>query len=234
MILARQDDRLRVVTQNDHACLASELLSLWRREELPEHPRRRELLFAAREHDNGWREADSAPRADAESGDPLDFIAVSQELRREIWRRGIGRFREQEPWAALLILQHAIHLHRDHVDDGDWAPLIAQWHRERDDVLDDNDWQRSDLDQDYRWIELTDLLSLGLCSDWQRTRECHGYHVELRPGVLSLDPFPLAGATTFRVPCRYLPVRPYASDTDLGVELAIARWTELEVRVAPR
>ncbi len=49
--------------------------------------------------------------------------------------------------------------------------------------------------------------------------------------AIALDPFPLAGATTFRVPCRRIPVRAYRGDADLGGELATARWEEMTVRV---
>ena len=74
---APMDGRLLVVSQNDHAHFAAELLALWRADGLPDHPRRRRLLFAAREHDNGWRETDSAPFCDREKGRPHDFMSTS-------------------------------------------------------------------------------------------------------------------------------------------------------------
>ncbi len=233
MILSSQDVRWLAITQNDHAHFASELLSLWRRDGLPEHPRRQQILIAAREHDNGWREADSAPRCDPHSGRPLDFVNIPQELRREIWIRAVERFRERDTWVTLLILQHAIHLHRSLAEDSDWVPLLAQWRQTRSELLEELGAQLEDLEQDYRWIELSDLLSLGLCSRWQRRRELHGYCIELEPQELRLDPFPFAGATTFRVACRWIDDRPYGSDTELAVELATARWQHLELRVAP-
>ena len=45
-------------------------------------------------------------------------------------------------------------------------------------------------------------------------------------GVLEIDPFPLAGATTFRLSGRKVPERRFESDADLAVELASARWQE--------
>lgn len=244
MILSAQDGRLLVVTQNDHAHLAAELLTLWRRDGLPEHPRRRQILLAAREHDNGWREADSAPRCDGQTGRPLDFVNVPQELRREIWRRGVERFQNRSAgprsaglgdlWVTLLILQHAIHLHRSLGDDAEWAPLLEEWRQLRGELLQESAAESEDLAADYRWVELSDLLSLGLCSGWSRQIDLHGYRIELEPGgELHLDPFPFAGATTFRVACRSIEDRAYGGDAALGVELATARWRQLEVRVAP-
>ncbi len=50
-------------------------------------------------------------------------------------------------------------------------------------------------------------------------------------GSLLLDPFPLAGATTFRIACRVIRDRRYAGDADFGTELATARWRQYAVRV---
>src|SRR5262245_59722275 len=95
-------ERLRLVSQSDHARFAFELLSLWRADDLPRHPRRPELLFAVREHDNGWREIDSAPRVDAR-GAPLDFLHVDDGARREVWDLGTARYAQEHPYATALI-----------------------------------------------------------------------------------------------------------------------------------
>jgi hypothetical protein len=49
---------------------------------------------------------------------------------------------------------------------------------------------------------------------------------------MRLDPLPLAGATTFSVPCRRIPRRSYGGDVALSVALATARWQELRLRIA--
>ena len=40
MIIAAHEGHLQVVTQNDHAHFAGELLALWRTDGMPDHPRR--------------------------------------------------------------------------------------------------------------------------------------------------------------------------------------------------
>src|SRR6185436_12277599 len=111
MIVVDTGETFRLVTQPDHARFAADLLSLW--PELAGHPRRDDLLFATREHDNGWREADAAPRWDAGQGRPHDFLSLPEPERALLWRRGIGRFRASRPGAALLVAHHAAVLHRD-------------------------------------------------------------------------------------------------------------------------
>src|SRR3954465_10111384 len=63
MIVVPAESSFLLVTQPDHAHLAGEILSLWRAGGLPDNPRRDDLLFAAREHDNGWPAAAPAPPA---------------------------------------------------------------------------------------------------------------------------------------------------------------------------
>src|SRR5262245_37751022 len=108
MIVVHDGDGLLLVTQNDHAHFSGELLSLWRDDGLTEDPRRADIVFAAREHDNGWREADAVPRVDVASGEPFGFLSLPAPDRIEIWRRGIARYREDQPYAALLVHQHAL------------------------------------------------------------------------------------------------------------------------------
>lgn len=240
MIVAPADGRLLVVTQNDHAHFAGELLALWRANGLPDHPRRPSLLFAAREHDNGWAEIDSAPMCHPKSGRPLDFMAVSRDIRWDIWRRGTRRHVERDPYAALLIVRHAIHLHRSQRQDPEWSEVFDEWHELEAELTAATGVAESAVALDYRWIELTDLLSLAVCNRWTREIELHGVRSTFEYGIseshptgtLRLDPFPLAGATTFEIACRLIPGRRYAGDADLGTELAVARWRRYAVRVA--
>ena len=81
MIVTRTPSGSRLVTQADHARLAGDILRLVRLPELVEHPRRELLLRAVREHDNGWWEADSAPRLAASGSTALDFRDFPGDLR---------------------------------------------------------------------------------------------------------------------------------------------------------
>lgn len=248
MIVVPDEGELLVFTQHDHARLAGEVLSLWRSGGLPEHPRRDELLFAVREHDNGWREADSAPRVDPATGRPHDFATLPREARIELWVRGAGRYAGRRPWAALLITRHALALHRDRRGEEPWdeemfAPLDELYEA----LLEGTGAAEEEVAADYRYLELADALSLAACNRWTEPTQRRDHRFRWLAdgrrvgregagevaGELELDPFPLAGATTFRVPCRRLPDRPYRGDADLGGELAVARWEEVRIRLIP-
>ena len=235
MIVTSLDGELLMVTQNDHAALAAELLSLWRIDGVPQNPRRPALLRAAREHDNGWLEADSAPRRRPD-GRPHDFMSTQGEVRREIWWRGVRRHGD-EPWVAALILEHALSLHRRHRDDEAWRDDLAAWREMRDELLAGSAAGAAELRADYRLLDATDTLSLALCAGWREAGEHAGvrYRARLRGDVadLEIEPFPLAGVTTLRLAVRHIADRPYDSDADLAMTLAQARWRRLPVRVCP-
>jgi hypothetical protein len=239
MIVVPEDSTLLLVTQPDHAHLSGELLSLWRAGGLADHPRRDDLLFAAREHDNGWREADAAPRWDAGRGRPHDFMTLPRQDRIEIWERGTCRFAAERPYAALLITRHALNLFGGRRGEEGWDTLLDFLEDFERSLLEETGVERQELEGDYPLIDLADLISLTACTQRREPVERHGVRIVPAPGALGSDteirlaPFPLAGATTFRVPCRRIPLRDYRGDADLGGELAAARWEERTVRIAP-
>ena len=238
MIIATEQDTWRLVTQPDHAAFAAELLSLWRAEGVPDHPRRADLLFAVREHDNGWREADAAPYWDPERHRPHDFLTLPRPARIEIWERGVARFAGSHPWAALLITRHARRLHRNRRDDAEWAGLLEMLDELERGLAEATGATEEEIAAADRLVDLADTLSLAVCNGWPEPFERHGVRARMREGTLvdgtlELDPFPLAGATTFRIPCRRIAIRDYRGDAALGGELATARWGELTVRVGP-
>lgn len=237
MICRRGDEGWWVVTQADHARLAADLLALFLRPELRDHPRRRELLLAVREHDNGWWEADAAPRLAAASGQPLDFREAPAELRREIWRRAVERRAGDEPYASALIATHALRLLADRRADDDYGEWLAGLEQRRAELLGASGRTMAEALADDRWLELADDLSLAACLGDGRFVDSLGFRAEVEVAggevEVRLSPFPLAGATRFALPARALPARRYASAVELGVELAAARWRDLSVRLAP-
>lgn len=235
MIVYDESTALWIVTQTDHARFAGELLSLWRTDGLPDHPRRSDLLFAVREHDNGWREADAAPTLDPERGRPHDFLSLPDAERVEIWERGTARFAERRPYAALLITLHALNVLGGMGGAGRWQALLARLGDRRDELLETAGATLEEAEADYRFLDLADALSLAACNRWNDPFERRGVRGRFDKEIhtLYIHPFPLAGTTSFQLPARRIPKRRYEGDADLGGALAAATWTDQPVRVAP-
>ena len=236
MIIAERGEQILLFTQPDHAALSGALMALWRRDGLPGHPRHQELLLAIREHDNGWREADAAPRIDPASGRPLAFHRLSHEDRIAIWRRGVRRFAAQRPFAALLVLRHAIEIHRDNWNSASWKGFGEELAELEKELHEAAGVAHSALQNDYRFLELADTLSLGACGALgaQLSKGTSGgYRFELELGRIRLSPFPLAGTTTLNVAFRTLPRKSFDSAAGFAAELAVATWEQFPVRIEP-
>jgi hypothetical protein len=234
MIVVHEDSEFVVITQPDHARLSAEILSLWLDDGLPDHPRRQELLFAVREHDNGWREADAAPRYDAIAQRPHDFRSIPSTDHVEIWQRGIERFSESHPHAALLIALHAESLYGKATEvPEDWHKYFSRLEALREDWFERAGVNPKLIEEDYRFLETADLLSLAICNHWNGPLETALVSASIAESTLHLSPFPLAGATTLQIPFRRIPDRPYQGDADLGGELATATWGERAIRISP-
>jgi hypothetical protein len=198
-----------------------------------------------REHDNGWREADAAPRWNAAAGRPHDFTSVPDEVRLEVWRRGSERFAAERPYAALLVALHGLALAAASGDPAaaPAAGLAAELEERADELAEAAGVERAEAAADYPFLAFADAASLAVCGRWNDPFErpapaAAGGGVlrgrfEAATETLYLDPFPLAGATRFEIPVRRIEKRLYAGDADLGGELAAARWGRLEVRVSP-
>jgi hypothetical protein len=233
MIVAKDGERLRHVTQPDHAAFAADLLSLFRLPDLAEHPRRTDLLRAVRLHDNGWRELDAAPPVDKASGLPHTFLDLPRPLRLEVWERGSARYLHSDPYTALLVTAHALALFADQAESDGWRELLPRLAERRNELLERCGLDPEELAADYRWLDLADRLSLVVCNGWNEPFMHHGLSGKLGQEGLALSPFPLAGATTFQVPCRWIEARRYGGDGDLAVTLAAARWGSFPLRVVP-
>jgi hypothetical protein len=231
MIVRCENREIALVTQPDHAHFAAEVLRLFRVPELADHPRRQAVLRAVRLHDNGWRETDAAPRIDPASSLPLAFTEIDLSLRVEIWRRGILRYRHEDPYVALLVLRHGRALHPE--PSGPLADLFDELEEVSEEWQEDAAVTADEVDADYPWLALGDLLSLAAAHHWTALRSAHGRTVAWRDERLHIDPFPLAGVTRFHLAARTVPRRRYDSDRDFAVTLAMAPWQRLEVRVAP-
>lgn len=236
MIACDHDGGLRVITQHDHAALAADLLALWRRGGVADNRWRDEILWATREHDNGWQEPDAAPSLTAD-GCIHDYRSVPDELRREIWLRGCRRFAGERPLATALILAHCEYLHRDQRDDPEWHDFFGH--------LADLKLALAEADPDaemivdaYPHLRRVDWFALTLCEN-APTADLDGARLqrlgdaEAEPARYRLTPFPLAGTTRFRVPARYLERRSWSTSVELAADLARSRWIQVEFLLQP-
>jgi hypothetical protein len=235
MIACESGSSLLFITQPDHAALASRMMTAWRGEGFLARHTRQAVLYATKEHDVGWTEEDLAPRVDASSGRPFDFINLPRDARQAVWRRALPRLAATSTYVAALVAQHALTIYRRHRMDPAWSTFFADMEAARDawymagirpdgtsgGPLDPPVHERLSFLQDYALVRLGDLLSLTFCLRWTAPQEFEGYSIWAEGDAVQVSPDPFEGAVVpIEVSARRLPRREFSSDEDLRSALA--------------
>lgn len=225
MIVRDDGDSLMLITQPDHARLAHDIVAAVRTEQTLDGAGRETILFATREHDNGWMEVDAEPTIDPATNRPYDFINGPARVKHDLWPRGVRRAARTDPRAGALIAQHALTVYSYRAAEPDWQPFFGAIAAMRDDLLRQIGAfagpPREQFDREYRCVRLGDLLSLLFCNGWTEPQDTLGYRAALRGSTLVISPDPFGGATVpLRVMARRIPARTYADDADLQAALA--------------
>lgn len=223
MIIRRRQGTQLFIAQPDHAALAARIMARWQRDDFPVAPRRAVILLALTEHDNGWREVDAAPVVDPDTGVALDFVHAPDAVRRGVWPRGVTRMAEQ-PYAAALIAQHALHIYRRYRPSESWSVFFTAMEAARDHYRAAAGAAPDELLRDYGFLRLGDALSLTFCCGWSDAQaDDAGYAWQLEGSRLCVDPDPFDGhGVELDVPARELPDVAFESADDAARRFAEA------------
>jgi hypothetical protein len=193
MIIRPHGSRQLLIPQPDHAALAGRIMQDWADDDFPASPRRAEILRAIAEHDNGWREVDSAPLVDPATGNLLDFVRAPDDLRQGVSPRGVERLAHR-PYTAALVAQHALEIYARYRPEPQWQPFFADMEAARDRHLHQACVGLDELQRDYLFVRAGDLISLTFCAGWREEQAVAGrYLVRLEGNELFVTPDPFAG-----------------------------------------
>jgi hypothetical protein len=231
MIVRRGPDVIHLITQPDHARLAGDIMSHW--QALAGHPRRPSIRLAVEQHDNGWREPDATPTIDPASGRVHDFINAPASVRQGVWPRGVDRL-SHDPWAAALVAQHALTVYDRYRNDAEWAEFFATMTRMRDELIGRVNKSLEQLERDYPFVRIGDLISLVYCNPWQE-ETYRDWTICFDRDVVTVTPDAFGGREIpFQIAAIELPDRPFASDDDFVTTLRNARRVSLSGSIKPR
>jgi hypothetical protein len=179
MLISRRKDRLHLIEQVEHAQLAGELAAHWGNEQFTAPEPRDSVHLAAAVHDDGWREADEQPLFNAEARRPLHFLEIGMRDHVPLYRRGVERIVEMDPYAGLLVSMHWTGLYRsrwgmqsgkvEFADDALQDEVVAaeeqRWIALKRELT--RHVRRGDLEHglwhNYELLQAWDLLSLYVC-----------------------------------------------------------------------
>ena len=195
------------------------------------HARRDRILQAVAEHDNGWTEEDAAPVIDPKTGGVADFVGAPPAMRQKVWPRGVARL--DDPWAAALVAQHAITVYDRYRCDPEWRPFFAGLEAMRDERVRACGGRPEDLQADYPFVRLGDLISLTFCTGWREEQRVGRWTVRLSGERVLVSPDDFAGAALpIEIAGREIRRTSFRSDADLRTALRDAAGFVLRGEVA--
>jgi hypothetical protein len=238
MIVRDTGDAWQIVLQTDHADLSGAFAQAWSEQ----GPRHASLEIAARRHDDGWAVWERAPRVDAESGEPVNFLDVDVASHLAFYRAGIAAIGEQDPYAGLLVSMHGAGIYRQRYGRDPALGLsraaaaqelvdafVAEQESGYGVRMDETGATEDERWRDYELLQLYDRLSLYFCmrdveSAGGEPVELQGYTLRLvEPWSISIEPFPFG-----ETPARFSLVRRLVPKGERGdLRAAPAERTEI-------
>jgi hypothetical protein len=226
MIVRHLGEHIILITQPDHAHLAARVMS--EAVGLNDHPRRTSILIAVAEHDAGWAVEDASPRVDPSLGVVLDFIHIADDVRQGVWPRSIAMLTERDRWSAALVAQHAITVYAHMRQSGQWGDFFTTIAELRDELLLDTGGRLEDLESDYAYVRLGDLISLCFCTGSDRLSQFGEWTVTRRENGVHVTPDPFGEVRIpVSVSAMEIPAKKYRSDDELRDVLSCPRIVTL-------
>lgn len=216
MIVRPADAGCVLITQPDHAQLARRIMEHCVL--LAGHPRRDAVLHAIGAHDDGWAEGDALPEIDPQTGGVMDFINAPVAVRQGVWPRTIAGL-ATDPWAAALVANHALFAYQRFSDDPEWSEYFRQMEDSRAEMLRRGDGTLAELEADYAFLRLGDLISLAFCTGSTTAQHFREWTVQLTGPRVAVTPDIFGAApVTFEVMARAVQP-PFASSDELRAAL---------------
>ena len=229
MIVREAPGGIDLITQPDHARLAGEIMEpcTW----LADRPQRASILHAIGEHDAGWADPDAAT-LDPATGDVADFVHAPVQVRQGAWPRAVALL-SRDPYAAALVAQHALTVYDRYRGDVAWRRFFAEMKAARDARLALAGTPRQELETDYAFVRLGDLISLVFCTGWSDAHRYREWTVVRAGDRVVVTPDPFAGRRIpIAIAARRLPSRHFPTNAALRRALAEAPTTILQGEVA--
>lgn len=253
MIRRDENEGWVLINQHDHAALSGQIMNYWGNEAFEPPAPRDEVLFAIAEHDNGWREWDSSPKLQTQTGYPMNFMEMDFADQKSIWTRSFSRFSEVHPYASALIALHFRVFNQKIIDrnqyDGEAKSLNLEMNKFIAGCL-NLEFSNSGSPPlpkkariDLRLVQVGDIISLALCHGWPSIDidavPLKYAGTALRLKLTSIDgknyiinPYPFSQDNLgFRIIGRKIVQKQFSSDEELRETLAEANLETLELSI---
>ena len=239
-----------LITQHDHAELSGQIMTHWGNEVFVRPHPYDEVLFAVREHDSGWKEWDSLPKINPETGYPANFTEMSFEDQGDIWRRCYKPYSQDHTYASILVALHFSKFNRNNLRKDPGNKIAESLHKELKHFVAEklnlevsNDIIKeipSEIIKNLKLLQIGDIISLALCHGWRSveiTEVPYDYsgseatiHIESEDGFnYTVAPYPFDESTLkFSIQGRSLDNKTFSDDEELREKLNTSKYENLD------
>jgi len=253
MIRREQNDGWILITQDDHAKLSGQVIAHWGNNEFAKPEPFDEVLFALREHDSGWKEWDSMPKVNPETGYPANFMEMSSQDQCEIWSRCYKSHSTTHPYASTLIALHFSKFNQSNIrkdTNNELAnSLLNNMKRFVADKLDlkvsNSHLERipDDLRINLKLLQIGDIISLNFCHGWRSIKitevpfDYNGSEatlkIESKDGFnYTIAPYPFNKSNLkFNIKGKKLGMKSFSDDEELRERLNNSKYETLDFTI---
>lgn len=155
-------------------------------------------------------------------------------MRHTVWPRGVARLAD-DPWAAALVAQHALTVYDRFRPDVEWRSFFARMEAARGTMVAESAMTLDDLEVDYPFVRLGDLISLTFCTGWTEAQRFDDWAVQRFEDRVVVTPDPFNGVTIpVEIGARAIRRQQFRSDAELRGALSRATTMTLRGEVAGR
>ncbi|MGI0091271.1 MAG: DUF3891 family protein [Nitrososphaerales archaeon] len=113
IVLKQGDSKILLITQLEHQDLAGQIAAVWGNSDFSEPEPFSPMVAAAGNHDNGWWERDIHPTVNPKNGLPYAFTELPVLEWLLMYKRGIERIAECDPYEGLMVGMHGVGLRKN-------------------------------------------------------------------------------------------------------------------------
>ena len=166
-----------LITQHDHAILSGQVMTSWGNGKFAKPDPLDEVLFAVKEHDSGWKEWDSNPKINIESGLPANFTEMSPHDQSVIWSKCYRSHSSIHSYASAIIALHFSKFNRSNLKKDPNNEQLKLLQIDMKDFISkelnfnisnsNSDIIPNEIKVNLKMLQIGDIISLTLCHGWR-------------------------------------------------------------------
>ncbi|WP_027964417.1 DUF3891 family protein [Halalkalibacillus halophilus] len=165
MIVTDGGDHFKLIEQHEHAQISGVIADYWPKQLFKGIDLRDDVIYAAYNHDCGWKALDANPEWNGEKDAPYSFMTYPNEIKVKYYEAGIDEVQKESDYAALLCSMHYQSFFKNPTENDMVFGFISREIKRQNDIKARLEGQiQSDIVEfHFKLLQFCDDLSLYFC-----------------------------------------------------------------------